>query len=96
MHAAAIAAAMMAMVALLYLIAWQRRPAFALLREHLARRGIDVGPAMTMEEALARLPAEDAAALAPLIALYERERFSAQPPRDVRAQLKRRLASLSG
>jgi protein-glutamine gamma-glutamyltransferase len=96
MRAAAIAAAMMAIAALLYLFAWQRRPAFALLREHLARRGIDVGPSMTMEEALARLPSEDAATLAPLIALYEAERFSAQPPPGVRALLKRQLASLRG
>ena len=95
MHAAAIAAAMMAIVALIYLFAWQRRPAFALLREHLARRGIDVGAAMTMEEALARLPAEDAAALAPLIALYERERFSAHASRSARAEIRRRLAALA-
>src|SRR4029079_1639723 len=93
MHAAAIAAAMMAVVALVYLFAWQRRPAFALLREHLARRGIEVSTAMTMEEALARLPESDAAQLAPLIALYERERFSASPPRGVRAEIRKRLWS---
>jgi transglutaminase-like putative cysteine protease len=95
MHAAAIAAAMMAVVALVYLFAWQRRPAFALLREHLARRGIEVSAAMTMEEALARLPESDAAQLAPLIALYERERFSAHASRTARAEIRRRLAALA-
>ncbi|HKS23000.1 MAG TPA: transglutaminaseTgpA domain-containing protein [Thermoanaerobaculia bacterium] len=95
MHGAAIAAAMMAVVALLYLFAWQRRPAFALLREHLARRGVEVGSAMTMEEALGRLPADDAAALAPLISLYERERFSAHVSRGARAEIRRRLAALA-
>jgi ribosomal 50S subunit-associated protein YjgA (DUF615 family) len=85
---------MLAAAALLFALSWQRRPAFELLREHLARRGIDVGPSMTMEEALRQLPDDDARALAPLIALYERERFSAQPPRGARATLKRQLASM--
>jgi transglutaminase-like putative cysteine protease len=88
------AGALVAIAALLFAFAWQRRPAFELLREHLARRGIDVGPAMTMEEALRSLPEEDAEALAPRIAMYEEERFSARPPRNVRAMLKRELASM--
>jgi len=93
-RAAAVAGAMLAIAALLFALSWQRRPAFELLREHLARRGIDIGPAMTMEEALRRLPGDDARALAPLIALYEAERFSARPPRGARATLKRQLASM--
>jgi len=93
-RAAAVAGAMLAAAALLFALSWQRRPAFELLREHLARRGIDVGPAMTMEEALRQLPDDDARALAPLIALYEAERFSARPPRGARATLKRQLASM--
>ena len=82
------------LAALLLLFAWQRRPAFELLRAHLARLGIEVGPAMTMEEALRRASPEDAEALAPLIAMYERERFSARATRAGRAEIRKRLAAL--
>ncbi|HET7433932.1 MAG TPA: transglutaminaseTgpA domain-containing protein [Thermoanaerobaculia bacterium] len=82
---------------LLVLIMRRRRPVFALLAEHLQRLGIDVGPATTMEEALARLRAEhpDAALdLAPLIALYEEESFSAHPDPTRARALRRRLSEL--
>ena len=90
-RAAELAGLLLLLAALLLLLARQRRPAFDLLRAHLARLGIDVGPATTMEEALRRARPEDAAALEPLIALYERERFSAQPPRRMRAEIRRSL-----
>jgi hypothetical protein len=69
-------------------ISHRRRPAFELLRDHLRARGIEVGPAMTMEEALSELQRAQpdvAAALAPLIALYEEEQFSThgRPAREV-------------
>jgi len=88
-RAAEVAGVILAIAALLLLMARQRRPPFELLRRYLASLGIEVGPATTMEEALSRLPAADAAALAPLIELYERERFSARPPRGVRATIRR-------
>jgi transglutaminase-like putative cysteine protease len=90
-----------AATALLMLLAlWfahRRRPAFDLLRDHLRACGIEVGPSMTMEEALAELRAQHpqiAVSLEPLIALYEEERFS---PRRVAARevIRRRLAELS-
>lgn len=77
--------------------AHRRRPAFDLLRDHLRARGIEVGPSMTMEEALAALRAthlEIAVALEPLIALYEAERFSPHPV-AAREVIRRRLAALS-
>jgi len=73
-----------------------RRPAFDLLREHLRTRGIEVGPAMTMEEALDELRAKEpevAEALRPLIGLYEEERFSAHSI-AARTLIRRRLAEL--
>jgi transglutaminase-like putative cysteine protease len=77
-------------------IARRRRSAFDLLREHLRLLGIEVGPAMTMEDALAILRRHhpDAAAdLQPLITLYEEERFSPRstPARDA---IRRRLQEL--
>jgi transglutaminase-like putative cysteine protease len=89
--AARMAVAMTAVAALLLLVAWQRRPPFELLRRHLAHLGIDVGPATTMEEALRRARADDAAGLEPLVALYEAERFSARPPRGVRGAIRKGL-----
>lgn len=94
-QAAMLAGLLVAIAALLLLVARRRRPPFELLREHLARLGVDVGPAMTMEEALRRARPEDAAALAPLIAMYERERFSPRPSRHARAEIRRRLAALA-
>ncbi len=82
-----------------YWIAYRRRPAFELLRDHLRACGIEVGPAVTMEEALAELrrkEPENAAALALLIALYEEERFSAHTSGAARQLIRRRLAELRG
>ncbi len=75
----------------------RRRRTFDLLASYLAAQGIEVGPAMTMEEALHALRAQhpDAAEeLAPLIALYEAETFSAAPDRARSRELRRRLAEL--
>jgi hypothetical protein len=85
------AAELLLLAVLLLLFARQRKPAFELLRAHLARLGIEVGPATTMEEALRRARPEDAEALAPLIAMYERERFSARASRNARAEIRKRL-----
>ena len=62
------------------LLARRRRSLFDLLAIHLASLGIEVGPSMTMEEALVQLRSMHPAAareLAPLIEMYEAERFSA-------------------
>lgn len=75
----------------------RREPVFDLLASHLRKHGIEVGPSMTMEEALQRLRAQhaDAArALEPLIALYEEERFSAHADRTRVGKIRRRLAEL--
>ena len=91
--------ALVLLIALALLTIWivnRRRPAFELLRDHLRARGIDVGPSMTMEEALAELQAKQpdvADALRPLIALYEEERFS-QHSVAAREMIRRRLAEL--
>jgi len=66
------------------MMARRRRSLFDLLAAHLHRLGIDVGPSMTMSEALNRLRITNplaAAELAPLIALYEAERFSGRVER---------------
>ncbi|HEX9502585.1 MAG TPA: transglutaminaseTgpA domain-containing protein [Thermoanaerobaculia bacterium] len=92
-----IVAGFVALAMIVYFIAQHRRPAFELLRDHLRARGINVGPAMTMEEALVELhrsQPEIAAALAPLIALYEEEQFSAHG-RPAREHIRRRLAELT-
>lgn len=75
----------------------RRRPLFDLLSIHLLRHGIEVGPSMTMEEALQRLRSHHPAAardLEPLIALYEEERFSAHEDRGRVGRIRRRLAEL--
>jgi hypothetical protein len=79
------------------LVTRRRRPLFDLLSADLARRGIEVGPATTMEEALQRLRTqhpEAAAELEPLIALYEEERFSSHEDRGRVGRIRRRLAEL--
>lgn len=90
--------ALLVAVALLFaLISRRRRPLFDLLSSHLARHGIEVGPSMTMEEALQRLRvqhAEAARALEPLIAMYEEERFSSHVDRTRVGRIRRRLAEL--
>lgn len=72
----------------------RRRTLFDVLAADLRRRGIEVGPAMTMEEALTRLPADAARELAPLIALYEEERFSQHRDKGRVGRIRRRLAEL--
>jgi protein-glutamine gamma-glutamyltransferase len=75
-----------------------RRPLFDELSRHLGRRGIEVGPAMTMEDALRELRREHPEAardLEPLIALYEEERFSSRPDRTRVSTVRRKLRELS-
>jgi protein-glutamine gamma-glutamyltransferase len=82
---------------LFWVVSMTRRPAFDLLVRHLRARGIEVGDAMTIEEALADLRShhpEEAARLQPLIVLYEEERFSGRPDPARRRLLRRRLAEL--
>ena len=82
---------------LFWVVSMTRRPAFDLLVRHLRARGIEVGDAMTIEEALADLRShqpEEAAKLQPLIVLYEEERFSGRPDPARRRLLRRRLAEL--
>jgi transglutaminase-like putative cysteine protease len=80
-------------VAVIALARRQRRP-FDLLAAFLKERGIEVGEAMTMEEALRKLDADSARAVAPLVALYEEEEFSARRDPARRRLLRRRLANL--
>lgn len=83
--------------AVVVIVARRHGPLFDVLARHLAQHGIEVGPAMTMEEALAvlRVQQPDAArALEPLIAMYEAERFSATPDRGRATALRRRLREL--
>jgi protein-glutamine gamma-glutamyltransferase len=75
----------------------RRRRVFDVLESYLAAQGIEVGPAMTMEEALRELRArhpEAAEELAPLVRMYEEETFGAAPDRSRARALKRRLAEL--
>jgi protein-glutamine gamma-glutamyltransferase len=85
-------------LALMILFARRRRPPlFDLLAAHLRLLGIEVGPTMTMEEALDALRSDhpDAAReLEPLIKLYEAERFSAERDRSRVVRIRRRLAEL--
>lgn len=80
-----------------FLLQRRRRRMFDLLAAYLGAQGIEVGPAMTMEEALRELRERhpDAAQeLAPLVALYEEETFSATSDRSRTRELRRRLAEL--
>jgi hypothetical protein len=78
------------------LLSRRRRSLFDLLAAHLHRLGIDVGPSMTMSEALHELrishPAA-AAELAPLIAMYEAERFSGKEERGRVRRIRAALAA---
>jgi hypothetical protein len=96
LRTSAVAAALLVAIFGIVWIARGRRTAFDLLREHLRSLDIDVGPAMTMEDALRllrRRHPEAAAALLPLITLYEEESFS---PRGTpaRAAIRKRLQEL--
>ena len=80
-----------------YLIQRGRRRAFDLLTSYLAAHGIQVGPAVTMEEALRELREqhpEAAEELEPLIRMYEEESFSGRADRTRTRELRRRLAEL--
>ncbi|MGH9420687.1 MAG: transglutaminase-like domain-containing protein, partial [Thermoanaerobaculia bacterium] len=75
----------------------RRRSIFDLLAAHLHRLGIEVGPAMTMAEALDELRRSHPAAaleLEPLIAIYEADRFSSQAGKGSMAAIRRRLAEI--
>jgi hypothetical protein len=75
----------------------RRRSVFDLLAGHLRKLGIEAGPAMTMEEALVevrRTQPAAAAALAPLIELYEAERFSASVERGRVRRIRKGLTEL--
>ncbi len=79
------------------ILARRRRPLFDVLSAHLERHGIEVGPAMTMEDALQRLREADpdaAATLEPIIRLYEEERFSPRADRKRASMVRRKLAEL--
>jgi protein-glutamine gamma-glutamyltransferase len=86
-----------AIAALVILIRRRRRPLFDDLAGHLRLLGIEVGPAMTIEEALQVLRERhpDAArALAPLIAAYEEEMFSGRPDRARVDAIRKALAKM--
>ena len=75
----------------------RRRSAFHDLARHLRLYGIEVRDSMTAEEALIQLRRSDpqaAAALEPLISLYEEQEFSKRQNPALRRELRRRLASL--
>jgi protein-glutamine gamma-glutamyltransferase len=75
-----------------------RHSLFDRLAAHLRALGIEVGASMTMEEALEELRRsrpDAAAALAPLIRLYEEEQFSGRRDRSRVRALRRGLQSLS-
>ena len=96
-RAAFVFALIAAIAALVFSVKGRRRPVFDLLASHLRALGIEVGPSMTMEEALAELRAHhsDAAReLEPLVALYEAERFSPHADPTRRKTIRRRLAEL--
>jgi len=74
-----------------------RHSLFDRLAAHLRALGIEVGPSMTMEEALDELRRsrpDAAAALAPLIRLYEEEQFSGRRDRGRVRALRRALDQL--
>lgn len=93
---ALLGAAIVVVTLLIVWVARRRRTAFDMLRDHLRTLDIEVGPAMTMEEALRilrRRHPESAAQIQPLIALYEEERFS-EHGTSARAAIRRRLQEL--
>lgn len=103
--AAAVTASRVALVAAALALAFfvalaarrHRQPLFNLLAAHLRLLGIEVGPSMTMEEALdvlRRDHADAARELEPLIAMYEAERFSTRRDSSRVAAIRRRLAEL--
>ncbi len=89
-------AILLALIAALYLGATiaRRASAFDMLARHLRARGIEIGPAMTLQEGIAHLNAADAVALAPLIALYEEEQFSSRRDSSRKRLLRSKLQEL--
>jgi transglutaminase-like putative cysteine protease len=82
---------------LVIVIQRRRRPLFDVLAAQFAQHGIEVNESMTMQEALEALRTrepEAAADLEPIVAMYEEERFSAQPDRKRAAMVRRKLAEL--
>jgi transglutaminase-like putative cysteine protease len=83
--------------AVLWWVIRGRHSLFDELAAHLRARGIDVGASTTMEEALdelRRAHPDAAAALAPLIGMYEEERFSTRRDRNRVKELRRELRLL--
>ncbi len=81
-----------------FVLSRRRRTLFDLLAAHMRRFGIQVGPAMTMAEALDQLRSLHPAAaleLAPLIELYEAERFSGNPEKERVKKIRRRLSEIT-
>jgi hypothetical protein len=88
---------LLAIVLLLFAFTRRRRTLFDLVAAHLARLGIRVGDAMTMEDALRELRArhpDHALRLEPLVRLYEEEEFSARRDAARRRAVRRGLAAL--
>lgn len=80
--------------AAIVVLARRRRRPFDLLAAFLKQRGIEVGDAMTMEDALRQLDPQAAREIAPLVALYEEEEFSGRRDPTRLRSLRRRLAEL--
>lgn len=80
--------------AIVIVFARRRRRPFDLLATFLKERGIEVGEAMTLEEALRRLDPATAREIAPLVALYEEEEFSGRRDPGRRREMRRKLAEL--
>lgn len=89
--------ALIAVIVAVIALIRRRRGLSDLLAESLRRRGIEVGPSMTFEEALTELRARhpDAAReMEPLIRMYEEETFSETRQRERIAVIRRKLAEL--
>ncbi len=92
-----VVAVLVALAVLVIIVRRRRRPLFDDLAGHLRFLGIEVGPPMTIEEALQLLRDRhpDAARdLAPLIAAYEEEMFSTHREHGRVASIRRALAKL--
>ncbi len=87
----AIVLVVLAVCAFLYMR--RRRSLFDLLAARLKQHGVEVSSAMTVEEALRLLQAQDAQQFAPLIALYEEAVFSARADRTNIRRLRKLLVS---
>lgn len=78
---ATVLASLLACALAAWVLTRRRRTLFELLAMRLKQRGVEVSPAMTVEDALRSLRAEDRRELEPLIALYEEAVFSARAER---------------